>query len=61
MESKFENIKTYLEHVMENESGEWMMTENKYRIELNMIKIEDRKSLRRRLSDWDTQKCKKKF
>ena len=55
-----EKIKTYQEHDMETESGEWMRTANKYRTELNMtcqeIKTEDRRSLRRRLRDWNTQK-----
>ena len=60
MESSFEKIKTYLEHDIATERGEWMRTVYSYGGELNMtwqkFREVDRKALKRRLRDWDTQK-----
>ena len=60
MGSTFEKIKTYLENDIDTEGGKWMRTANRYRQELNMtwqdIREEDRRSLKRILRDWDTQK-----
>ena len=60
MEGSFEKIKMYLQHDIATEGSEWMRTVNVYRSELNMTWQEfrevDRKTLKRRLRDWDTQK-----
>ena len=59
MESSFKRIKTYLEHDIATGESEWMRTVNRYRSDLNITWQEfreiDRKTLKRRLRDWDTQ------
>ena len=60
LESSFEKIKIYLEHDIDTEGGEWMRTANRYKQDLNIIwqeiREEDRKTLKKRLRGWDTQK-----
>ena len=60
LQSTFEKIKMYLEHHIDTEGVEWMRTAKRYRQEINItwqeIREEDRKALKRRLRDWDTQK-----
>merc|ERR1711874_596747 len=60
MDNNFEKIKTYLEPGIEAGGGEWIRTVNRYTLELNImwedIREENRRALKRRVRDCDTQR-----
>ena len=60
LQGRFEKVKDYMKHETETIKGKWARAVNKYRQEIGLtwsdLKEIDKKSLKTRIREWDTQR-----